>query len=299
MKPIFKWMGGKRKMMPLYEAQLSVDLDSVEDFYDLFAGSLAASMWAYERMPRARIHINEFNPFLVGLYETVRDHTEDFIDCLYKNIDVYLSIPVEKELDKKGYRHTRKRYNWYRICLKELNLMWAAGLHLTNPAKFYSLQYLLQRVSFGGAWQTNKELSPTYATPSGSLVATEKGLKNADVIREVAAFLQDPRVTLMCGGYQDVAIKHGEKSLVFADPPYVHTEHKYGSKFTEENQRELSRRLSQLSADDVNVMMTNAPWSEWAELLPGFEVWQKDHLYTVGQGSVMTHELLISNCIKI
>lgn len=299
MKPLFKWMGGKRKMMPLYESQLSLNLSDIREFHDMFAGSLAASMWAYERMPNAQVYIHELNPFLVGLYETIRDHTELFITALYRNIDSFVAVPVEKELDKKGHRHLRQRYGWYRNNLHHLNAGYQLNLNKTHPWIFYSLQYLLQRVSFGGAWQTNKELSPTYATPSGSLTATEKGLKNADDIRAVAKFLQDPRVHLRCEDFTKCNPEPGRKTLVFADPPYVNTEHKYGSKFGESHQRTLCRLLREFDRWNINVMMTNAPWSEWDTLLPGFKQWSKDHKYTVGQDSVVTKELLISNCLKV
>lgn len=298
MKPIFKWLGGKRKMMPLYEAQLNLNLSDIREFHDMFAGSLAASMWAYESMPDAQIYIHELNPFLVGLYETIRDYPELFIASLYKNIDSFVVIPVEKELDKKGHRHLRQRYGWYRNNLHHLNAMYQMNMHNSHPWLFYSLQYLLQRVSFGGAWQTNKELAPTYATPSGSLTATEKGLKNADDIREVAKFLQDPRVHLIEGDFSKCNPYPGRETLVFADPPYVNTEHKYGNKFTPEHQRELCEHLREYDKYGMNVMMTNAPWDEWDTLLPGFKQWSKDHTYTVGQGQVMTKELLIANCLK-
>lgn len=298
LKPIFKWMGGKRKMMPLYESQLNVNLSDIREFHDMFAGSLAASMWAYQRMPNAQIYIHELNPFLVGLYETIRDHTEQFIAHLYVNVEAFVSIPVEKELDKKGHRHLRQRYGWYRNHLYHLNASHQMNMHNTHPCAFYSLQYLLQRISFGGAWQTNKELAPTYATPSGSLTATEKGLKNADDIRDLAKFLRDPRVHLKCGDYSECNPHPGGKTLVFADPPYVNTEHKYGSKFTEFDQHSLCCLLRKYHSYGINVLMTNAPWSEWDKLLPGFKQWSKDHTYTVGQGQVMTKELLISNCLK-
>lgn len=298
LKPVFKWMGGKRKMMPLYESQLNVNLLDIREFHDMFAGSLAASMWAYERMPNAQIYIHELNPFLVGLYETIRDHTDEFITQLYKLVDEFCSIPVEKELDKKGHRHLRKRYDWYRGALHRLNGMYQMNLNNTHPWLFYALQYLLQRISFGGAWQTNKELAPTYATPSGSLTATRKGLNNGADIIAVAKFLQDPRVHLKCGDFSQCNPHPGNQTMVFADPPYVNTEHKYGSKFKESDQKDLCKLLRQYSDYGINVLMTNAPWSEWDNLLPGFKQWSKDHTYTVGQGQVMTKELLISNCLK-
>lgn len=285
-------------MMPLYESQLSLNLSDIREFHDMFAGSLAASMWAYERMPDAQIYIHELNPFLVGLYRTISSHTGEFINQLYMLIDEFVALPVEKELDKKGHRHLRERYKWYRTKLSVLHARWDLCHHLDQPARFYALQYLLQRISFGGAWQTNKELSPTYATPSGSLTATEKGLKNADDIREVAKFLQDPRVHLIEGDFSKCKPSHGKDTLVFADPPYVNTEHKYGNKFTPEHQRELCKLLREYDKYGINVMMTNAPWDEWDTLLPNFKQWSKDHTYTVGQGQVMTKELLIANCLK-
>lgn len=285
-------------MMPLYEPQLNVNLSDIREFHDMFAGSLAASMWAYQRMPNAQIYIHELNPFLVGLYETIRDYPEQFITALYNQVQSFTSTPVEKELDKKGHRHLRQRYHWYRNNLHHLNAMYQMNMHHTHPWLFYALQYLLQRISFGGAWQTNKQLSPTYATPSGSLTATRKGLNNGQDIIAVAKFLQDPRVHLKCGDFSQCNPYPGSETLVFADPPYVNTEHKYGSKFKESDQKDLCKLLRQYNDYGINVLMTNAPWSEWDNLLPGFKQWSKDHTYTVGQGQVMTKELLIGNCLK-
>lgn len=293
--PIFKWMGGKRKMMPLYAQALDVEPEKVKHFYDIFAGSLASSIWAYENYPNAKIHINEYNQFLMGLYETIRDQPTMFIKALYKNVEEFLAIPVEKELDKKGHRHLRKRYAWYKDSLEELHRRY---LNEGTDVEFYALQYLLQRVSFGGAWQTNKRLWPTYATPSGSLTATGKSLYNAPEIMALARMLADDRVKLTCMSYENVTVRDGADVIVFADPPYINTVQKYDAPFSVNMQRELAAHLVYRAGKGNKVMMTNAPWDEWTTLMPGFQIWSKDHKYTVGQDVSETKELLISNFLK-
>lgn len=294
-KPIFKWMGGKRKMMPLYAPLLNVEPEEVTHFYDLFAGSLAASLWAYDAYPNATIHINEYNPFLVGLYKCIASQPERFVAALYNNVSKFLAIPEERELDKKGHRHLRKRYAWYRESLETLHEMWRRE---GDTPEFYGLQYLLQRVSFGGAWQTNKRLAPTYATPSGSLTATSKTLYNRYDILGMSAFLRSPRVSMTCDSYENVFIVPDPGVVVFADPPYINTVQKYDAPFSVDNQRELCDHLNHLHDQGHKVMMTNAPWSEWSQLLPGFKIWSKDHTYTTGQDVKASQELLISNFLK-
>lgn len=296
--PIFKWMGGKRRMMPMYEPHLDIDPTKVTHFVDLFAGSLASSIWAYQRMPNAIIHMNEVNPFLVGLYTVIRDEPEEFITELYKHVDEFLATPVEKDLDKKGHRHLRVRYRWYRDNLKRLNDMWKQGWSTKYPAKFYALQYILQRLSFGGAWQTNKELSPTYATPSGSMIATGKSLYNGDDLREFSKFLSDQRVRLTCGDYKDFYIGPGDDKVIFADPPYMFTVQKYDAPFSVHRQKELCERMCEWDAQGNKVFMTNSFWDQWKVHLPNFKIITRSTLYTVGQKKLDSDELLIGNCLK-
>lgn len=296
MKPIFKWMGSKRKMMPLYLPLLDVRAEEVKHFHDLFAGSLASSMWAYEAFPNAQIHINEYNPFLVGLYECVRDDTEMFLKEFRRLVDEFLALPLEKELIKSGSRHLRQRYKWYYQKRTELRDRYHNS---GTSTEFYALQYMLQRISFGGAWQTTKENAPCYATPPGDLNVTQKALYDVSAIIECAEFLQDARVTLSCGGYEQVRVEKGADVIVFADPPYYNTDQKYDAPLKEGQQRELVGWLNTCSCQDNKVMMTNSPWDDWKFMfLPEFKEWSKDHTYTVGQDAKQTQEVLWCNFFR-
>lgn len=299
MKPLFRWMGGKRDLLKHYEEMFDLPEDC-EDFYDLFAGGFSVAMWAYDKFPKARIHINEFNPFLVGLHKAVRDNTEEFITAYKREVKDYLALPMEEELCVKGKRLHRERHTYYYGLRDELYELYQEAEDKDNlGVQFYAVQYLMQRISFGGAWQTTKVYTPVYATPPGFLQETEKNLDVEANIRAVAKFLNDERVHLYCDSYEMIKVNPSEKTIIFADPPYFGTEQKYDAPFGQGQQVELCHYLVDKASKGCKTIMTNAPWDGWASQLPHFSITDRAHTYTCGQGSGKeTKELLMANCLK-
>ena len=60
MKPLFKWTGGKGRLLSKYEdVNFFPDSSEFDTFVDLFCGSGAAFLWVAERYPDKKLIIND------------------------------------------------------------------------------------------------------------------------------------------------------------------------------------------------------------------------------------------------
>ena len=72
-KPLVKWAGGKRQLLPHIHAALPAD--APRRFYEPFIGG-GAVLFSLEP---ARARVNDLNSELINLYEVVRDGVDELI----------------------------------------------------------------------------------------------------------------------------------------------------------------------------------------------------------------------------
>ena len=270
-------MGGKRKLTTHFQEVL--DLDNVTHFYDLMAGSLPVSLWAYEALPNAEIHINELNPHIIALYKCVRDYPQELSSYLVELGKDYLDLPYEQELCVKGSRNQRARYRYYYdLRQKQYDEYHTNG----ETVKYCAMMLWLQCHSFGGAWQSTVAMSPVFATPSGYLEEKRDKIDYSN-LKDVSKMLQNSRVYLTAGDYKDVAIAE-KGAFIYLDPPYIETNHKYNHcKFGLDAQKELMAYME--AHADSKVAMSNAPHEYWDGFSDNFTTLSKDYLYRAYSGS--------------
>ena len=69
MKPLFKWTGGKGRLLSKYtDANFFPDASQFDVFVDLFCGSGATFLWVAERYPDKKLIINDLNTELITMY---------------------------------------------------------------------------------------------------------------------------------------------------------------------------------------------------------------------------------------
>ncbi|EID6181782.1 DNA adenine methylase, partial [Salmonella enterica] len=150
LKPLYRWAGGKSKLLKSYNPHLP-DLNSVSAYVEPFfgAGALFASVKStYNQIPTI---INDINPELVSLLNTIKHDFEAFCIELQELEAAYLSI---RSHEVRNYRFYQRREQYWK---EQIGSVRASALLL-----------FLMSTGFNGIWQVNKKTG-RYGTGAGLL----------------------------------------------------------------------------------------------------------------------------------
>jgi DNA adenine methylase len=228
-EPFLKWAGGKRWI----SATLARLLGRIEGRYlEPFLGS--GSLFFKLSAPKSILA--DLNDDLANAFMVVRDEPEELISRLRK-----LSI-------------NRDTFNWMRAANPRSPVQRAARLIYLN------------RTAFNGLYRVNKW--GQFNTPFGCKPGTI--LCNPDQLRACSAKLRGS--TIASKDFRSTLSIAKVGDLVYADPPYTVKHNNNGFRryneriFAWRDQLDLAKLITQLTADRVRVISTNAWHSEIAKL---------------------------------
>jgi len=81
MRPLLKWAGGKRQLLPALAAFYPVRFERYVEAF-LGSGAVFFDLLAQGRLAGTRVTLADVNPDLIGCYRTLRDHTSHVITAL-------------------------------------------------------------------------------------------------------------------------------------------------------------------------------------------------------------------------
>ena len=287
-KPLFKWTGGKNRMMKKYGADFWPNKD-VQIFVDAFYGGGAVTHWAWEKYPNAHFVINDANKELIQLYTMLRDETESFISHVAAIENDFLSIPPSQKEGRKAF------YNG--VKLSYIN-HWETMGKLKESATLY----FLMKTSFNGWWKVYNYSHGRYATPPGTVHQKEEFI-DKELLRDTAEFLRE-RVTLMCGDFENVQryadIETVGNTYFYFDPPYRDSSTKYTTDgFDDTDQIRLCELMQYCDMKGGMVSMSNKEIGDgfWHDHVGNMEILEYDAKYTAGRGTTTNDvkEVLIRN----
>lgn len=219
MKPLFKWAGGKTRLISQYEERIGLPTD-FEVFSEPFVGAGAMTCHIRNTMPQVKkFRINDVSHELMLVYQTLKSHPDAMLKQLAELEAEYL--PLDFQAREKFYYSLRDKYIFhYR--------------ELTQVEEASTLLFML-RTSFNGIWRVYKFANGRFSTARGTLI--EKSVFDHDNLLEWAAFLQDCEVT--CGDWKSMTDTTEPNSFHFFDPPYRNTDVVYSTPFGDNEQLEL------------------------------------------------------------
>lgn len=191
MKPIIKWVGGKRELCPKIRELMP---STYNKYYEPFLGGGAVLL---DLCPEEAV-VNDINPELINMYLQIRDNVEAVIDYLAR-------LDFEHEhsgVDPKAlYYRIREDYN--------------LSLGCNTPTQAARFIYL-NKHCFNGLYRVNSK--GEFNVPfNGKLTG---GSFDADHLREVSKQIQGVKFTC-CDFTQVLAAAYSDEgSLVYLDPPY-------------------------------------------------------------------------------
>lgn len=275
-KPLFKWTGGKGRLLQKYtDLGFFPDASQFDTFVDLFFGGGAVTCWVAERYPDKKLIINDLNSEMMSLMVQMRDNWTEFKDNYQRISEVFTNTPEERR--KALYNCYKKRYAWNYEWLSEAEL--AANL------------LVMLKTNFNGIWQGYIMYGGRYSTPPGHInyKSTLFDINKVEQFREVLL-----RAKVLNVSFDEVSIP--ERSWVFADPPYRDTRKMYSNQFTDELQSQLAAFLQR---HDCLYAESNKEIGDgfWTSHFPDANIHFLDHKYTCGHGGAVNPvtEVLIKN----
>jgi len=186
-KPLLKWVGGKRQLMP---ELLKYVPDKINTYFEPFIGG-GALFWELANQRRFKqAVISDMNLRLVRTYTAIRDHVENVIGLL-----------KEYPYDKDFFYETREK----------------DPDHLGDVGCAAWFIYL-NKAGFNGLWRVNK--AGKFNVPFGKY--TNPTICDADNLRACSAALQG--VEIIHGDFEAVVGTRwpaGGHAFVYFDSPYI------------------------------------------------------------------------------
>ena len=248
-RPILKWAGGKRQLLPALRPYYPVQF---QRYFEPFLGSGAVFLDLYNdgRLDGREAHLSDVNADIIGCYRTVRDSVEEVIEAL-------------SELEREYRLH--RRAHFYDVRDNQFNPVRAGIGEAGCPAACYTprlaaMLIYLNRTGYNGLYRVNSR--GAFNVPHGR--HDKPRICDGENLRHVAVALRQPGVHLDVMTFENALASAGAGDFVYLDPPYAplsktaqftaYTSQGFGS---EEHGR-LQRAVIELAARGARVLLSNS-----------------------------------------
>uniref|UniRef100_A0A6C0B492 site-specific DNA-methyltransferase (adenine-specific) n=1 Tax=viral metagenome TaxID=1070528 RepID=A0A6C0B492_9ZZZZ len=235
-KPVIKWVGGKRKIMDKIIGKLPEEFNN---YYEPFLGGASVFL----NMPfKKKAMINDYNIDLIDLYKNIRDNPKSLLNRLKRIKNKYNKL-TDMDLKAAFFKDTVLKIN-----------------KIKRPSIRRSVLYIfLNKACFNGFMATNKkgQLRPSFGYHD------KLKLFDEDNINAFSQLL-NKSVKIKNGDYMKFLKTARRGDFVYMDPPYVPDDVtkcniKYGTNgWTEEKSIELFNLFDELDNRGIYLMMSNS-----------------------------------------
>jgi DNA adenine methylase len=242
-RPLLKWAGGKRQLLPTLRGFYPVVFDRyIEPFFG--SGAVFFDLHASGRLEGKQAWLVDDNADLIGCYRMLMSRADEVIAALRR---------LANEHDARGTGF------YYEVRDTRFNPMRAGGTGGYTPDMAAMLIYL-NRTGFNGLFRLNK--AGEFNVPVGRY-ANPRILDEAH-LRQVAAALRTRGVTLVHGSFDGALLEAGKGDFVYCDPPYAplsrtacFANYTAGG-FTLNDQARLQRALIEAVRRGAHVVLSNS-----------------------------------------
>ena len=251
-RPILKWAGGKRELLPEILKRSPVKFGKyIEPF---FGGGAVYLHLAASADNRTQFAINDVNEDLIAMYRDIKSRPYELISGCHE---------LEKVFWEKGYYHIRSHFNG--IDREKKPVKRYEGLERSCAI------IVLNRTCFNGLYRTNK--SGLFNVPKGNyknprIIDPENTLRLSELLPAID--------NIHCGQFDAIEnIKPGD--FVYFDPPYVPLSATssftdYSEAFGLQEQIRLRDYFAELDKKGVYVLASNSSAPLVAELYKAYQI---------------------------
>lgn len=188
LKPVLKWVGGKRQLLPQISPLIPEDISL---YVEPFIGGGAVLLNQHP----AHARINDYNAELINVYEVVRDNPQELIDLL------------------RG--HAEHNSNEYYYEIRALDRQEGYD-QLTATERAARIIYL-NKTGYNGLFRVNSH---------GQLNVPYGRYKNPDIVQEpsiiaLSNYFRTNEIEMMQGDYAQALHDLPQGAFVYLDPPYM------------------------------------------------------------------------------
>lgn len=197
-RPFIKWVGGKTQLLPEIRQKYP---EHFTKYCEPFVGGGAVLFDVLQTYHPQEILINDINPELINLYETIRDNCEPLIQLLGHYQIEYQNTPDNER--RNLYLEKRATYNHFILEHNPLHNLEKAALFI-----------YLNKTCFNGLYRVNR--NGLFNVPFNR--AKNPLICDTENIRECSQLLQN--VQMHVGDYSYCNNFIDENTFVYLDPPY-------------------------------------------------------------------------------
>ena len=256
-RPILKWAGGKRQLLPELRPYYP---PAFTRYIEPFVGSGAVFLDLHNTglLAGRDVCLSDINADVIGCYRTVRDAADAVIDELTR-------------LDA-GHR-SAGRAHFYEVRDERFNPQRRAIQAEASPADHYTpalaaMLIYLNRTGYNGLFRVNSQ--GEFNVPAGRQSSVR--ICDPDNLRHVAAALGRPGVTIEVRQFHEALCAARSGDFVYLDPPYAPVSRtacftSYTvSRFGAEEQAVLQRAVIDLASRGAYVLLSNSVAPDIGEL---------------------------------
>jgi DNA adenine methylase len=247
-RPILKWAGGKRQLLPELRKFYP---DSFDRYVEPFLGSGAVFLDCHNRglLDGRAVWLSDINADIVGCYRMVRADVGGVIECLARL--------------EHGHR-TRGAAQFYEVRDRQFNRLRQALMDTDAPAGYTpelaAMLIYLNRTGYNGLFRVNSR--GDFNVPAGRYGKVT--ICDAENLARLAAALARPDLRLEVSTFESVLAACGAGDFVYLDPPYApvsrtaqFTSYTAGG-FGADRQRQLQQDVIALAARGASVLLSNS-----------------------------------------
>jgi DNA adenine methylase len=255
-RPLLKWAGGKRQLLPHLRRFYPPAFNRyIEPFFG--SGAVFFDLHAAGRLRDRDVVLIDSNADLIGCYETVRSQPD----------------AVARELDRLAAAHARGgQAQYYAVRDEQFNpirdrLREDDGRIAYTP-KLAAMLIYLNRTGFNGLFRLNAR--GEYNVPAGRYERPK--IADRDKLARVAEALSGSRLRLQWGSFESALAIAAPGDFVYFDPPYAPVSRTASFtaytalRFDARDQQRLQQIVVALAARGCFVLLSNSTADEIAAL---------------------------------
>jgi DNA adenine methylase len=248
-RPILKWAGGKRQLLPTLRKYYPPRFDR---YFEPFLGSGAVFLDCHNRglLEGCEVHLSDINADVIGCYLMVRDEVDDVIEELNA---------LEDGHGVDGTRH------FYAIRDERFNTIRRDVHASADPARAYTpalaaMLIYLNRTGYNGLFRLNSRGG--FNVPVGRY--SKVTICDAPNLRRLSAALRRPGLTVEVQRFEDALDQGRAGDFVYLDPPYAPVSRTAqftsytAARFGPEEQARLQRAVVRLARQGASVLLSNS-----------------------------------------
>lgn len=231
LKPIIKWVGGKRQLLPEIEKYMPSDFNR---YFEPFVGGGAVF---FDIAPTNAV-INDMNGSLIDMYQVIKENPQELIS----------ELKIHKVNNSKDYYLKIRAYDRDGTIDK-----------MSKIQRVARVMYML-RVDFNGLYRVNKKNQ--FNVPYGKYKNPK--IVNENLINDMSKYFNSNHIEFKNGDFEEAVSGAERNDFVYFDPPYIPlTETSNFTSYTSdgfslEDQERLRDLFFKLSKNGVKVMLSNS-----------------------------------------